>query len=114
MLGNGDGGAFPRPADDLHRFWLALLDGRIVSGASVAEMIHPRQDAPDNEKRYGMGFWIHRTHPALILEGYDAGASFRSTHIPETHTTVSVLGNSSEGAWPVIAALAEAIDAELG
>ena len=113
VLGNGDGGAFTT-ADDLHRFWLALLDGRIVSRASVAEMIHPRHDAPDNQKRYGMGFWIHRTHPALILEGYDAGASFRSTHIPETHTTVSVLGNSSEGAWPVIAALAKAIDAELG
>ncbi len=50
----------------------------------------------------------------LILDGHDAGASFRSTHISETRTTVSVLGNSSEGAWPVIAALARAIDAELG
>ena len=42
--------------------------------------------------------------------GYDAGASFRSTHIPETRTTVTVLGNSSEGAWPVIYALADAMD----
>jgi hypothetical protein len=64
--------------------------------------------------RYGMGFWLHRTGPALVLEGYDAGASFRSTHIPASRTTVTVLGNSSEGAWPVIGALAEAIDAELG
>lgn len=113
VLGNGDGGAFTT-ADDLHRLWLSLLGGRIVSRASVDEMIRPRHDVPDEKMRYGMGFWIHRTHPALILEGYDGGASFRSTHIIETQTTVSVLGNSSEGAWPVISALAQAVDAELG
>ena len=113
VLGNGDGGAFTT-ADDLHRFWLALLDGHIVSRGTVDEMIRPRHDVPDEGKRYGMGFWIHRTGPALILEGYDAGASFRSTHIMDTQTTVSVLGNSSEGAWPVIFSLAQAIDAEGG
>ena len=39
------------------------------------------------------------------MEGYDAGVSFRSTHDPITAMTVSVLGNSSEGAWPVVSAL---------
>lgn len=68
---------------------------------------------PEEGLRYGMGFWVHGTAPALILEGYDAGASFRSTHVVGTRTTVSVLGNSSEGAWPVIGALADAIDAAL-
>jgi hypothetical protein len=60
-----------------------------------------------------MGIWIHRTHPALILEGYDAGASFRSTHLVGDETTVSVLGNSTEGAWPLVGVLAEAIDRRL-
>lgn len=113
ILGNGDGGIFTT-ADDLHRFWLALLDGRIVSRATVDEMIRPRNDVPEEEKRYGLGFWLHGTHDALILEGWDAGASFRSTHVVATGTTVSVLGNSSEGGWRVIAALEEAVDAELG
>ena len=113
VLGNGDGGAFTT-ADDLHRFWLALLDGRIVSRETVEDMTRPRHDVPDENMRYGMGFWMHRTHPALILEGYDAGASFRSTHIVGAQTTVSVLGNSTQGAWPVVSALAEAIDAALG
>lgn len=108
MLGNGDGGAFTT-ADDLHRFWLALLAGRSVSRPTVEEMTRPRHDVPDENMRYGMGFWVHRTHPALVLGGYDAGASFRSTHVIETQTTVSVLGDSSEGVWPVIAALARAI-----
>ncbi|HYN67480.1 MAG TPA: serine hydrolase domain-containing protein [Ornithinibacter sp.] len=112
VLGNGDGGAFTT-ADDLHRFWLALLDGRIVSRETVDEMTRPRHDVPSENLRYGMGFWIHRTHSALILEGYDAGASFRSTHLVAARTTVTVLGNSTEGAWPVISALAAAIDEAL-
>lgn len=113
VRGNGDGGAFTT-ADDLHQFWLALLDGRIVSLASVDKMITPRHDVPAENMRYAMGFWMHRTHPALILEGYDPGVSFRSTHIIETRTTLTVLGNSTQGAWPVIAALEQAFDAELG
>lgn len=113
VLGNGDGGAFTT-ADDLHRFWLALLDGRIVSRGTLAAMTAPRHDVPAERKRYGMGFWLHPTHEALILEGYDAGASFRSTHVVASQTTVSVLGNSSEGGWPLIGVLQDAIDAELG
>lgn len=109
VRGNGDGGMY-FTADDLHRFWNALLDGRVVSPDTVASMIRPRFDVPSEHKRYGMGFWLGRRNSSLILEGYDAGASFRSTHIPETRTTVTVLGNSSEGAWPVIYALADAMD----
>lgn len=109
VRGNGDGGMY-FTADDLHRFWNALLDGRIVSPDTLAEMTRPRFDVPGEHKRYGMGFWLGRRSSSLILEGYDAGASFRSTHVPETRTTVTVLGNTSEGAWPVIFALADAMD----
>lgn len=109
VRGNGDGGMY-FTADDLHRFWSALLGGRIVSAGTLAEMTRPRVDVPSEHLRYGMGFWLGRRSSSLILEGYDAGASFRSTHVPEAHTTVTVLGNSSEGAWPVIYALADAMD----
>ncbi|WP_243074152.1 serine hydrolase [Microbacterium sp. SS28] len=109
VRGNGDGGMY-FTAEDLHRFWNALLDGRIVSPDTLAEMIRPRFDVPSEHMRYGMGLWLGRRNSSLILEGYDAGASFRSTHVPETRTTVTVLGNSSEGAWPVIRALADVID----
>ncbi|MGB7819080.1 MAG: serine hydrolase [Ornithinibacter sp.] len=77
VMGNGDGGAFTT-ADDLHRFWTALFEGRIVSREAVQELTRPRHDVPQENMRHGLGFWIHRTHPAPILEGYDAGASFRS------------------------------------
>lgn len=109
VLGNGDGGAFTT-AGDLHRFWQAFYTGDIVSPTSVEAMIRPRFDVAHERKRYGMGFWLHRAADAAIIEGYDAGVSFRSTHIPASVTTASVLGNSSEGAWPVIGVVGKAID----
>ena len=112
VLGNGDGGAFSS-VDDLHRFWRALHAGEIVSQDTLAEMTRPRHDVPGEGTRSGAGFFLHATGPAVLIEGYDAGVSFRSTHIPATETTVSVIGNTSEGAWPVIYTLADAIDAEL-
>ncbi|ACQ79807.1 beta-lactamase [Beutenbergia cavernae DSM 12333] len=105
----GDGGIVTS-ADDLHTFWLALTAGRIVPPELVAEMTRPRHDVPDEGMRYGLGLWLHASGPQLVLEGYDAGASFRSTHDPRTGTTVSVLGNTSEGAWPVIGAVAHVVD----
>ncbi|PFG44478.1 CubicO group peptidase (beta-lactamase class C family) [Isoptericola jiangsuensis] len=109
VLGTGDGGAWTT-ADDLHRFWRALLDGRVVSRETVAWMVRPRHDVPGEDLRSGAGVFLHPTGEALVVEGYDAGVSFRSTHDPATATTVTVLGNSSEGAWPVIGALAPLFD----
>src|SRR5690606_41458840 len=57
VLGNGDGGAFTTAAD-LHRFWLALLDGRIVSPSTVGDMIRPRHHVRAARKREGVGFWV--------------------------------------------------------
>lgn len=106
VRGNGDGGLVTTAAD-LHLFWRALIAGSIVSAEHVEAMTRPRNDAPDEGLRYGMGLWLAGEGPELILEGYDAGVSFRSTHDPRTATTTSVLGNTSEGAWPVIGALIE-------
>lgn len=108
VRGNGDGGIFTT-ADDLVVFWHAFTAGRIVGPRTVAEMIRPRHDVPDEGMRYGMGIWLGATGPQLVMEGYDAGVSFRSTHNPTTDTTVSVLGNSSEGAWPLIGAFADVV-----
>lgn len=110
VRGSGDGGAFTT-AVDLHRCWCAFDDGAVVSGATVAAMTEPRHDVPREAKRSGLGVFLNPAGQAWIIEGYDAGVSFRSTYLPASRTTVSVLGNSSEGAWPAIHALAEVIDA---
>jgi len=112
VRGNGDGGAFTT-ADDLDLFWRAFFDGRIVAPDTVAEMVRPRSSVPEEGLDYGLGLWLHPTGHAVILEGYDAGASFRSTHIPGGATTASVLGNTTDGAWPVARVLADAVDLAL-
>lgn len=110
VRGNGDGGA-STTASDVHRFWLALFDGRIVGADTVDRMIAPRSHDEDEEMRYGLGFWLTETGTGVVLEGCDTGASFRSVHHPATGTTATVLSNTADGAWPVARVLAEAVAA---
>jgi CubicO group peptidase (beta-lactamase class C family) len=100
VRGSGDGGVYTTAAD-VHALWEALFAGRIVSPDWMAEMVRPRSDAPAMKSRYGLGFWLHATTDVVMLEGYDAGASFRTVHDPGQQLTHTVLSNCSPGAWPV-------------
>ena len=104
VRGNGDGGIYST-ADDLHRFWGALTSRVIVGEEMFQVLTTPRHAVPEEGMRYAAGLWLHEAAPLLVIEGADAGVSFRSTHDPATGATVSVLGNSSDGAWPVIGEL---------
>jgi CubicO group peptidase (beta-lactamase class C family) len=106
VRGSGDGGLYATVAD-VSAFWSALFAGRIVGPAWVAEMVRPRSDVPSESLRYGLGFWLHASTGVVMLEGYDAGVSFRSTHDPATGQTRTVVSNTSGGAWPVAALLDE-------
>jgi CubicO group peptidase (beta-lactamase class C family) len=101
VRGNGDGGAYTTAADVM-ALWTALFEGRIVSREWVARMTTPRSDAPEQGLRYGLGFWLHATNDAVMLEGFDAGVSFRTEHRPSTATTFTVMSNTSGGAWPIV------------
>lgn len=109
VLGAGDGGLVSTVAD-VHRLWDALLGGRIVPDAVVAEMSRPRSTSPASGLRYGLGLWLAAAGGALTLEGCDAGISFRSTHDPQRHVTNTVLSNTGDGAWPMTKAIAAALD----
>jgi CubicO group peptidase (beta-lactamase class C family) len=101
VVGSGDGGIYSTAAD-LSTFWEALYAGRIVPSARVDQMVRPRSDWPEENRRYGLGFHLHAVTDAVFLEGYDAGVSFRSTHRPSTATTCTVISNWSDGAWPMV------------
>ena len=107
VRGNGDGGAYSTAAD-IAVLWRAFLAGRIVPPGWVAEMLRPRGDVPPGERRYGLGFWFHPSSELVVLNGYDAGVSFQSSHDPGDGTTRTVIANSSEGAW----AMAELLHGE--
>ncbi len=58
----------------------------------------------------GLGFWLAGEGANTILIGGDAGVSFCSNHDPTTGTTWTVAGNTTEGAWPLIRLLSEALE----
>jgi CubicO group peptidase (beta-lactamase class C family) len=109
VRGSGDGGVYSTVAD-VRALWQAFFAGRIVSEEWVREITRARSDAPDHGRRYGLGFWLHASTDTVILEGYDAGVSFRSLHDPNTDTTCTVISNWTDGAWPVARHLAEALE----
>jgi CubicO group peptidase (beta-lactamase class C family) len=108
VRGSGDGGIVTTAAD-VRALWSTLFAGRIVGPEQVEAMVRPRSDVPEEDARYGLGFWRRRTGLAVALEGYDAGVSFRSVHDPERDVTLTVIGNTSEGTWPVVRPLEAAL-----
>jgi CubicO group peptidase (beta-lactamase class C family) len=108
VRGTGDGGIYTTAAD-VRSLWTSLFAGRIVSPEWVAEMTRPRSEEAEHSKRYGLGFWLHESTETVILEGYDAGVSFRSLHDPGTDTTCTVMSNWTDGAWPVAERLASSL-----
>lgn len=99
VLATGDGGIHTT-AGDMSKFWRALF-----AGPDAEVVTKPRHHVPEESLRYGLGFWLDETSDTVILAGYDAGASFKSTHDPHTGTTITVLSNTSPGAWPIARAL---------
>ncbi len=106
VRGSGDGGIYSTLAD-FSSFWRALFAGRIVPPDRLAELVRPRSEVPRLSRRYGLGFWLHESSDVVMLEGYDAGVSFRSVHDPARSITHTVISNTSDGAWPLTRLLAE-------
>ena len=106
VRGSGDGGIYSTAAD-ISAFWRSLFTGKIVPARWVAEMVRPRSDVPAKSKRYGLGFWLAQHGETVILEGFDAGVSFRTVHDPRSAVTRTVISNSSDGAWPIARCLDE-------
>jgi CubicO group peptidase (beta-lactamase class C family) len=106
VLGSGDGGIYSTAAD-ISALWRSLFANKIVPAAWVAQMVRPRSEVPARSMRYGLGFWLGWHDSTVMLEGSDAGVSFRSVHDPASAVTRTVISNSSAGAWPITRRLDE-------
>ena len=106
VRGSGDGGIFTT-LDDVTRLWDALEAGVIVAPDVAAEMTRVR--SVDGDRAYGLGFWLHPTRDVVSLEGFDAGVSFRAVHDREHHVRHTVIGNTTDGAWPVSRVLGDTL-----
>ncbi len=99
VIGTGDGGAYTTAAD-MHRFWSALFDGRIVCPELVARMTSIHNEGAKHG--YGLGFWIGPDRQMVQLEGMDAGVSMRSGSHPDGSLSYCLLANDSSGVWPLV------------
>jgi CubicO group peptidase (beta-lactamase class C family) len=106
VIGSGDGGIYSTAAD-VHALWDAFFGGRVVSKEMADEMVRPRSAMASPARRYGLGFWLHESNDSVVLEGYDAGVSFRTVHSRAAGFTHTVISNTSSGAWPVTRRLDE-------
>ena len=103
VRGNGDGGVY-LTVGDVDRFWDALRDGRLLPAELRDQMTTPRHDA-GSDGHYGWGLWLNAEGSAWSMEGMDAGVSFRSTHAPAKALTLTVVSNTTSGAWPALRAI---------
>jgi hypothetical protein len=78
---------------------LVRFDPQRLDGAAVRDT--DEQQPPCRGLRYGLGFWLHQSRDAVMLEGSDAGVSFRTVHDPVGGFTHTVLSNTTSGAWPI-------------
>ena len=110
VRGSGDGGIYST-AGDIRSFWTAFFAGEIVSSDWVVEMVRARSDVPGQSMRYGLGFWLHGSGNGVIMEGSDAGVSFRSGHDPVRGLTHTMISNTSE-TWSIARLLDERLSAD--
>ena len=107
VRGSGDGGIYSTAAD-ISAFWKALFAGRIVSTDWVSEMVRVHSDIPSERATLRPRLLARtRSSDAVMMEGCDAGVSFRSTHHPRSGLTHTVISNTTDGAWPIVRYLGE-------
>ncbi|MFC8681360.1 serine hydrolase domain-containing protein [Microbacterium ureisolvens] len=108
VVGSGDGGAHST-VGDLHRFWRALLAGRIIAPALVDLLIEPVTADAGDGLAYGRGVWLDGDD--LTMAGGDHGVTAVSRHDARTSTTVSGLANVMVPTFARTKALMESVRA---
>jgi CubicO group peptidase (beta-lactamase class C family) len=101
VCGSGDGGIYTTAAD-VAKFWRALFVGAIVREETLAEMLTERS-VPQEDRAYGLGFWLPAGGRAVRLHGGDAGVVFGTVHDPDRDVTWTLLSNTGEGTRAVAA-----------
>jgi CubicO group peptidase (beta-lactamase class C family) len=116
IVGASDGGAYTT-AEDIARLWKAFWGYQILPKHLVEAYAQPRvkANAERDDLFYGYGLWIREgegRNREEFITGADAGVSFRSLVNRADGLEITVISNTSDGAWPILRAIAAALDAE--
>jgi CubicO group peptidase (beta-lactamase class C family) len=105
IRGASDGGAYTTAAD-LAILWQAFWANQILPQDLVELFSAPfaRAASEGEHTWYGHGLWVDLQpgRPAQVyITGGDPGVSFRSSAQPDAGLLVTVMSNTTAGAWPV-------------
>jgi CubicO group peptidase (beta-lactamase class C family) len=106
IVGASDGGAFTT-VQDIATLWKAFWGYKILPKALVEIYAQPFVKAEAGRKQlyYGHGLWIcedEGRNREEYITGCDAGVSFKSIVNRDKGLQVTVLSNTTDGAWPVL------------
>jgi len=109
IIGASDGGAYTT-LHDIARLWDAFWGYKILSKEMIETFTAPQVEVIGQgvNKFYGHGIWIRKGEGLdneEYLEGADAGASFYSGVIRTNNLLITVISNTSNGAWPILRAI---------
>mgnify|MGYP000846753738 CR=1 FL=1 len=106
IVGASDGGAYTT-VDDLVTLWKAFWNYEIIPQDLVEIYATPyvKAETEGKDTYYGHGLWVDMESagkPKVYIIGGDAGVSFRSSVERGSDFQVTVISNTSNGAWPVL------------
>jgi CubicO group peptidase (beta-lactamase class C family) len=118
IVGASDGGAYTTVAD-LATLWEAFWGNAIVPHDLVELYATPyvKAETEGADTYGGHGLWIDigpRGQQEVFMTGGDAGVSFRSSVRRGADLQVTVISNTSTGAWPLVRDIDSALKALIG
>jgi CubicO group peptidase (beta-lactamase class C family) len=116
IVGASDGGAFTT-VQDLATLWRAFWSYQILPEemVNIYALPHVKAVTEADHNYYGHGLWIYEAddqNREEYITGGDAGVSFRSSVNRGKELLVTVISNTTEGAWPVLRDIDTALKGE--
>jgi len=97
--GTGAGGAFTTVID-VEKFWDNLLNGKLLSGDLLREMLSLQSN--DDDDYYGYGIWLEKTKEGTLepwFQGCDPGVSFLSSYDRNQKINITLISNTGNDVW---------------
>ena len=118
IIGASDGGVFTT-IDDLATLWKAFWANEILPKELVEIFAAPyvKVELEGENTYYGHGLWIDKNasgQPEFYMTGCDAGVSFKSSVKRDTDLQVTVISNTTSGAWPVLRDIENTLNRQSG
>ena len=118
IIGASDGGAYTT-IEDLATLWKTFWGNEILPQELVEAYAVPyvKAELEGEHTYYGHGLWLEAGvsgQPEVYMTGCDAGVSFRSSVKRDTDLQVTVISNTTNGAWPVVQDIESALKGQTG